>query len=124
GTAVHHLQLLHLDLDLAGREVLVVLAWETMGDLAGDGDDPFAAQLTGGGYQFGFLRLEDDLGQAVAVAQVDEKQGALIAVAIDPAVEGDVLANVSFTQLTASVRPPHFHVCGSLSSVPSVPLPV
>ncbi len=38
--------------------------------------------------------LEDDLGDAVAVAQVDEDQPAEVAIGIDPAVQDDRFSHV------------------------------
>ena len=51
------------------------------------------------------LGLEDDLGQAVAVADVDEDQAAEVAPGVDPAVEDDGLADVVERQFAASVCP-------------------
>jgi hypothetical protein len=42
--------------------------------------------------------IEDDLGHAVAVAQVDEDQPAVIAPPVDPAIELDGLAGIARAQ--------------------------
>ena len=47
--------------------------------------------------------IEDDLRDALAVAQVDEDAAAVIAVARDPAEEDDLLALVRRAQLAAVV---------------------
>ena len=48
--------------------------------------------------------VEDDLGDAVAVAQVDEDHAAQIAAAMHPAHQKDGLAGVGGAQLAAGVR--------------------
>ena len=75
------------------------------GDGAGDADDPFAAQLAGfivGGLAAG-VGVEDKLREAVAVAQVDEDQAAVVAVGMDPAGKFDFLADIGFAELAAGV---------------------
>ena len=49
------------------------------------------------------VAVDDDLGDAVAVAEVDEDQAALIAAAVDPAVEDDGGAGVSAPQRAAGM---------------------
>src|SRR5262249_44101300 len=51
------------------------------------------------------LGLEDDLGEAVAVAKVDEDQPAVIAAGVHPAVEDDGLPDVGGAPLAASMGP-------------------
>ena len=51
------------------------------------------------------FRGEDDLGLAVAVAEVDEQHAAMVAVGIDPAAEGHLLADVVQTQFAAGMSP-------------------
>ena len=84
-------------------------------DLAGDADDAFAAQR--GGLLEQFLgqvrRVEDGLGAPFAVAHVDEDQPAEVAAGMDPAGQGDGLADVRRAQFVAMMR--SFHVnaeCG------------
>ncbi len=50
------------------------------------------------------LRIEDELRDALAVAQVDEHAAAMVAVARDPAEEDDGLARVGGTELVGVVR--------------------
>ena len=55
-----------------------------------------AGELVGLGGEIG---LEDDLGQALAVAQVDEHRAAVIAPVVHPAEEDDLLADVRGVEL-------------------------
>src|SRR5262249_15158912 len=106
--AVEDLHLVCPDLDLARTKLGVLLAGKPMNDGPFDGDDPFAAQLARGVEQFlAALRLENDLGDAVAVAEIDEHEQILIAAGVDPPVENDGFADVGFAQLAAGVSPPH-----------------
>ncbi len=52
------------------------------------------------------LRIEDDLYEAGAVAQVEENQPTMIAAAVYPAVQGDLLPDV--------LRPQYPAVSGAL----------
>jgi hypothetical protein len=58
----------------------------------------------GGG---GALGIEDDLDQTVAVTEVDEEEAAVVATAVEPALEHDSLADVGGAQLSASVGASH-----------------
>ena len=54
-------------------------------------DHPLAAQVLGGGVRLGgLLRMEDDLDDALAVAQVDERDPAVVATVRDPAAQRDL----------------------------------
>ena len=80
-------------------------------DDAADADDPLAAQrparascaFAGASPWPGELGVEDDLRDALAVAQVDEDAAAVVAVARDPAEEDDLLALVGRAELAAVV---------------------
>src|SRR5690606_18386014 len=50
-----------------------------------DGDDELRAQALGLGEHLGLVRIEDDLQQSLAVAQIDEDDAAVVAPAMDPA---------------------------------------
>ena len=50
-------------------------------------------------------RVEHDLREAVAVAQIDEDAAAVIAVGLDPADQHDVLAGVGGAELAAAMGP-------------------
>ena len=55
------------------------------------------------GLEAGRLGVEDQLGQAVVVAQVDEQQTAVVALAVDPAREAHIGSGVSDTEGAAGV---------------------
>ena len=83
-----------MNLDIAGRELCVVRPF-TLDNLAFDGDDKLAAQV---------LRLRmcvarvffahNNLRHAVAVAQIDKRKNAKIALLRDPAHQHDLLADI------------------------------
>src|SRR5205823_3449001 len=93
-------------------------------DLAGDRDAEFVAQPLGRGDQLGTFRPEDDLRDAVAVADVDEHELALVAVGVHPAVERNRLPIVGLAQFPAGVRPLpacHVHAPARSTHLPSPP---
>ncbi len=59
-----------------------------------------SATLMGVGAQ---VRVEGQLGEAVAVAQVDEDQPAMVAAAQDPAHQDDVLTDLFLAQFAAEM---------------------
>ena len=74
------------DLDVAGRQARVLGPGEPALDVADDRDDELGADPAGllvRGRRVGLV--DDDLGQAVAVAQVEEDELAVVAAAMDPA---------------------------------------
>ena len=90
-----------LDLDVAGREVGVLVA-AALDDDARDADAELAAQLAGQRVGLGAgRRLEDDLGEAAAIAQVDEHAAAVVAAGGNPAEQDDALAGVAAAQAAA-----------------------
>ena len=94
------------DLDLArGQLGILRLAFD---DAARHLQDEFAAQFGGRpAGLFGRVLLDDDLRQAVAVAQVDEGHGAQVAHLLHPAGERHRLADVRGTQRTACMGSVH-----------------
>ena len=103
---VEELELLGDEFDLAGREVRVRAA-RADADLAGHGDHILAAQRArqadevGGG----LLEVEDDLAEALAVAEVGEDQTpTLVAVGVDPTRERDRLSDMARPQGATHVR--------------------
>ena len=95
-----HLDLADVDLDLAGRQIVIVGAFGAAADLAVDPHHEFRAQL------FGLrerrrVRIDHALGQAVMVAQIDEQHAAMVANAMDPAREADRLADVALAERAA-----------------------
>ena len=75
-----------LELELAGRQLGVDRLLGAPHDRAGGAEHVLGAQLVGEleGLARG-VRVEDELDQAGAVAQVDEDQAAVVAAAVDPA---------------------------------------
>ena len=102
---VEDLDLRGQDLDLAGGEALVGHALGPHADGAGNLDRPLGADRLGAGEGLGTreLGVEGDLGHALAVAQVDEDEAAVIAAVPDPAGEHDLLADVLGAQLCAAM---------------------
>ena len=62
-----------------------------------DADAPLAAQVAARGAWAVAVerRIEDDLGDALAVAQIDEHAAAVVAVGLDPAEQDDLLPRVA-----------------------------
>ena len=77
-------------------------------DLALDLDDPFAAQAGGrlAGFGGGVL-LDDDLRQAVTVAQVDEGHGAEVSDFLHPPGQGDVFVDIAGPEAPAGMSSVH-----------------
>ena len=112
---IEHVQAIDADLDVAGRQPRVLGSGRPLANAAAHADDVFVAQLLGLG-EAGLLRVEDDLRDAVAIAQVDEDQAAVIAAAIDPSVEFDRLSLVLDAKTAA--RKPISHVDHALAKLP------
>jgi hypothetical protein len=94
--------LLAVHLDRAGRQVRVDRALGAGAHRAGDFQHVFAAHLGGDGVRAGRRRgVEDDLREAVAVAQIDENQATVIAAARDPAFQGYSPPGIVGAQLAA-----------------------
>ena len=83
---IEYPQLVAIDLDFAGGQFGIDHAFGAGFDLALDGDDVFAAQLIGFLVRSEIvLGVEYDLGDAIAVAEVDKDHAAVVAPAPDPA---------------------------------------
>ena len=90
----------------AGLELGVLLARQARGDGPLDSDHVLVAELAGAVLQLGpGVGLEDDLGEAVAVAHVDEDEAPEVAPGVDPAVEHNGLPDMVLGQITARVSP-------------------
>ena len=90
------------DLDRAGRELGVDLR-AARADLAGDADAPLGRRSPASACAaLSILGVEDDLGEAVAVAEVDEHAAAVVATRLHPAEEDDLLADVAGAQVRRS----------------------
>ena len=95
--AVQHLQGSHLDLDVAGGAVGVLVAPLLHG--AGHLDDELAPQLAGMLTEGGVgVHVEHQLGDAIAIAQVDEGEATQVAADLHPSAEGDGAVEVGQAQ--------------------------
>jgi hypothetical protein len=97
GRRTEHLDPCREDLDRTGRQVGVLGAGETGLDLAVDAHDPFRAQRLGIG-KGRRIGIDHHLRHAVMVAQVDEEHAAMVADAVAPAGQADILADVAVTE--------------------------
>ena len=79
-----HGELRREHLDLAGREIRVDGALGTRAHDALDGEHEFPAQPLGLREHLGPIRIEHDLQQALAIAQIDENHAAVIAAPVYP----------------------------------------
>ena len=95
-----------LDLDVAGRHLgVLALAFDHFSDGL---DDIFSAEGGGGCNQLWVgVSLNDELGDAIAVAQVYECHSSEFPRPLHPSCEGDFLADVSDAELSASVGSVH-----------------
>jgi len=66
--------------------------------------EPDRFDFIGAAMKFGIvLRIEDDLGDAVAVAQIDEEQPSVVAHSRDPSAQGDCCPDMFTAQRAAGV---------------------
>ena len=95
-----------LDFNLAGRHLEVLaLAFDHFSDGL---DDIFTAEGGGGGDQLRVgVCLDYELGDAIAVAKVDECHSSEFPRPLHPSCEGDFLADVSDAEFSASVSSVH-----------------
>ncbi len=98
-----HRDLARTHFDLARRQVGVDRLRRARDDVAGHRHDAFGAQAVED-REGRIARVRDDLGQAIMVAQIDEQQPAMVALAMHPAREADILADMLGAKLTAGVR--------------------
>ena len=96
-----------VDLDLAGRQVRVDRAGRARLDLAGDADDRLGLAAARPPCSRIGLRVELHLGDALAVAQVDEDDAAVVADGIHPAEQRDGRAEVGLGELGAVMGAVH-----------------
>lgn len=114
-----------LDLDFACRHVRIY--GRPVPDAAADADDIFVSDFFGLFHQLGLVGLEYDLGQPLAVADIDKDQMPHIAGFLDPPAEDDVLPFMGGPQVAGVMGPfPNFgggfcaHRCLSLRKMPSL----
>ena len=97
------LELVDLQLDLAGRQVRVDGLGRARGDLAFGAEDELVADAVRDLGRFGrALGVDHKLREAALVSQVDEHEPAVVAAACGPARKGEALPDV----LLARARPP------------------
>jgi len=110
---VQHFQRIAYHFDLAGIEVVVDGAVRTVAHHAGGAQAELVAHMFGCLEHLGLLRIADDLHQALAVAQIDENDAAVVAATMHPAAQADGLAEQSLGS-EAAVVGSHGH-CLTLS---------
>ena len=99
-------QLGGLNLDFAGGHFGVDGVGVAQAHLADGGDDVLGADLLAFGVAVGGqLLVEHNLGDAGAVAQIEEDEVAVVAAAVDPAHQDHLLAGVGGAQVAAEMRP-------------------
>ena len=111
-----HGQLADAQLDMAGRDRVVDRVVAALDDGARDRHDALRAQGVDRGKR---LRpaLDDALGDAVVVAEIDEEQMAVVALAVDPAREARRSADMLATQFTAGMGSVGMHARSSRLAV-------
>ena len=108
GGGAQHLDVGDVKLDLAGRQLGIVGALGAAADLALHAHDPFRAQLLGEAERLG-IGIDDALGDAVMVAQVDEQHATMVADAMAPAGQPDRLSDVAVAERAAGMGPVAMH---------------
>ena len=105
---------LHLDLHVAGGHLRVLaFAFE---DFAGHLDHEFTSEFGCGGDEFrSRIGLHHELGDAIAVAEVDEGHTSEFAGFLNPSREGHFLTFVGDAEFAAGVR--SVHIFCSLQSI-------
>src|SRR5205807_151736 len=94
-------------LDLAGGNLWVDRSGRPRGHAPPDGHDVLAPHLSGGGRGGGrVLGSEDHLGDALAVAQIDEDETPEIAPGLDPPHQRDLPPHIRAAEAPVTVGPP------------------
>ena len=104
---IENLQFVDADLDVAGSEPRVFGARGAAPYGAAQAQNVFVTQVLGI-VEARVLRIENDLGNSLVVAQVDEDQSAVVAPPIDPTVELDVYGSRR-RRATPHTRPSGFY---------------
>ena len=103
---VEDLQLVGHDLDRTGGQLVVFRSLEAFGHFAGDLDHVLIAQSVSGlGHRGLLFRTEDNLRDALAVAQIDKNDPTVVATRADPTREGDAAANIFVPEGRAMMCP-------------------
>ncbi len=99
--AVEDGQLLAEDFDLAGGQVGIDGTLRAAANAALHLQHEFVTYPLGGGEDLRAVRIKHHLHETFPVAQINENDSAVIAAAVDPSVEVDVLIKVRFMEMTA-----------------------
>ena len=102
--SVQHLNGGHLNLNLASRQVRVLVTIRALGNLTGHAQNVLVAQVLEVS-----LVVENALGDALAVTQVNEGDATVVAATSHPTGQGDGLSNVCGGQLAVGVSAKHRH---------------
>ena len=81
--------------DLAGDEVRIGAAFRAQPHEPGHANHELVAQRLGNRERVDAIRIEDDLDEAFAVAQIDEDHAAVVAAPVHPAHQRDRLAQMA-----------------------------
>jgi hypothetical protein len=105
---VQHFDLASRDLYVARRELRVFRALGSRPHCPADSEDPLVADLPEGGVCGRvLLRVRDDLREAVAVAEIDEGELAVVTAGMYPSGKRDFLARERGARLAAGMRSQH-----------------
>ena len=101
-SGVQNFELVSLDFDFTRSELFVRVAFFTGINLTSHVNNVFVTELFGGLQNFGIVvRIENDLGLAILVAEVNENHTTMVAAAIHPTGECYGLANIFLAKLAA-----------------------
>ena len=110
---VQDLERCHLDFYVSGRHLGVLAG--TLYDLSGGLYHEFPSERSGCLHEFSFRGVDDQLGDAVAVAQVYESHTSEFAAFLHPPGESDGFACIFYAELSASMC--SVHIFNNLFSV-------
>ncbi len=102
GRRAEHFDFGRIDFDLSGRHLGILGAARPPAHGAVDPDDPLGAKLLGLS-EGGRIRVHDDLGHAVVIAQIDEQQTAVVTDPVAPPGEPHGGTDVGFAQSAAGM---------------------
>ena len=106
-SGLHH-ELVRLDFDLAGRQIGIDRIGRAELHLAGHRDDALKMRLLDETEEAA-RRMDDDLGESVMVAEVDEKDAAVVTQAEHPAGKSDGLARVTRAEFVTGMGTIRMH---------------
>ncbi len=118
--AVEELQLTRQQLHAPGRKIGVHRSGRPLAHPSLDSDHELIAQPLGLAENLRRIGIEDDLQQALAIAQIDEDDPAMITPAVHPAGHLDRLADQLLIDLSAVVGA---HRAGDVTGRPEGPQP-